>query len=72
MIMAKQNTESEAVTSTPEYFCEAEIWLHSLKHLPEEQFNWLVGLSTQYKKGFILEMLMNIYTSESSYLKCEA
>lgn len=25
MIMAKQNTESEAVTSTSEYFCEAEI-----------------------------------------------
>lgn len=72
MIMAKQNTESEAVTFTPEYFCEAEIWLHSLKHLPEEWFNWLVCLSTQYNKEFTLEILMNIYTSESSYLKREA
>lgn len=72
MIMAKQNTESEAVTFTPEYFCEAEIWLHSLKRLPEERFNWLVCLSTQYNKEFTLEILMNIYTSESSYLKCEA
>lgn len=44
---------------------EAEIWLHSLKHLPEEPFNWLVFLSTQYSKGFTLEVLINIY------LKCE-
>lgn len=50
---------------------EAEIWLHSLKHLPEEPFNWLVFLSTQYSKGFTLEVLINIYRSESSYLKCE-
>lgn len=43
---------------------EAEIWLHSFKHLPEEKLNSLLFLWTQCNKEFTLEVLMNKYSSE--------